>query len=51
VIKGGLRGWAKDQNGYSKRVSTREIKSIDQSNALNKALWTLAEKMRELKNG
>jgi hypothetical protein len=51
VIKGGLRGWAKDQNGYSKRVSTREIKSIDQSNALNKALWTLAEKMRELKKG
>jgi hypothetical protein len=49
ALKGGLRGWAKDPNGNDKRVSTREIKSIDQSNALNKALWTLAEKMRELK--
>jgi hypothetical protein len=49
VMKGGLQGWAKDQNGFGKKVSTRGIKSIDQSNALNKALWTLAEKMRELK--
>ena len=49
VIKGGLRGWARDDKGRVKRASTREIKSIDQNNALNRALWTLAEKMMQLK--
>lgn len=49
TIKGGLSGWARDERGRAKRASTREIKSIDQNNALNKALWTLAEKMMELK--
>lgn len=48
VIKGGLRGWARDEKGHAKRVSTWEIKSIDQSNSLNRALWTLAEKMMQL---
>ena len=51
AIKGGLRGWARDGKGYAKRVTTREIKSIDQNNALNRALWTLAEKMMQLKKG
>lgn len=58
VIKGGLTGYALDKDGRyrnrttgerMKKVTTREIKSIDQNNALNRALWTLAEKMRELK--
>lgn len=49
AIKGGLRGWARDEKGRVKRTSTREIKSIDQNNALNRALWTLAEKMMQLK--
>ena len=49
VIKGGLRGWTKDAKGYPKRVSTRTIKSIDQSTTLNRALWTLAEKMMQLR--
>ncbi len=50
LIKGGLRGYAKDKNGYAKRISTRGIKSIDQNTALNRALWTLAEKMMQLRN-
>ena len=33
----------------SRRVSTREIKGIDQDVRLNRALWTLAEKMAELR--
>ncbi|MBX3709452.1 MAG: DUF945 domain-containing protein [Gammaproteobacteria bacterium] len=49
VIKGGLRGWTRDGQGHVKRASTREIKSIDQNNALNRALWTLAEKMMQLR--
>ena len=49
TIKGGLRGWARDDKGYAKRVTTREIKSIDQNNSLNRALWTLAEKMMQLR--
>ncbi len=49
AIKGGLRGWARDEKGRAKRVSTREIKSIDQNNSLNRALWTLAEKMMQLR--
>ncbi len=49
TIKGGLQGWARNENGRIKRVSTREIKSIDQSNSLNRALWTLAEKMMQLR--
>jgi len=49
AIKGGLRGWSRDKKGRVKRTSTRAIKSIDQDNALNRALWTLAEKMMQLK--
>lgn len=58
TIRGGLTGYALDADGRyrnrttgerMKRVTTREIKSIDQNNALNRALWTLAEKMASLK--
>lgn len=47
-VRGGLRGV---DNGGSevRRVRTREVKGIDQSTKLNKALWSLAEKMAELK--
>lgn len=50
LIKGGLRGYAKDKNGrITKRISTRAISGIDQSTALNRALWTLTEKMMQLR--
>ena len=49
VIRGGLRGsYIDPKRGYV-RTSTREIKSIDKNNALNRALWTLAEEMQRLK--
>jgi hypothetical protein len=55
VIQGGLS--ARTRSSYdelgrfvpSRRVSTREIKGIDQDVRLNRALWTLAEKMAELR--
>lgn len=49
LIKGGVYGYAKDANGYQKRVRTRAINSIDQNTILNRALWSLAEKMMQLK--
>lgn len=50
AIRGGLKGWYRDDNRRIHNVSTRAVNSIDRSNSLNRALFTLAEKMRELKN-
>ncbi len=53
TIRGGLRGVAvsTDERGRreSRRVTSREVKGIDQQTALNRALWTLAERMQQLK--
>ncbi len=53
VMRGGLHGFqqAVDPNGRktARRVTTREVKGIDQDVKLNRALWTLAERMAELK--
>lgn len=50
AIRGGLRGWQRDEAGRPvRRVSTREVKGIDQDVKLNRALFSLAEKMAELK--
>lgn len=53
AIRGGLRGirHAVDDRGRPthRRVSTRAVTGIDQDVHLNKALWTLAEKMAALK--
>jgi hypothetical protein len=58
TIRGGLTGYALDNDGRyrnrttgerMKKVTTRAVNSIDQSNNLNRALWTLAEKMAQLK--
>jgi hypothetical protein len=47
LIKGGQRG----DSITSKRIMTRPVKSIDNNVRLNKALWTLADKMAEIKTG
>jgi len=53
VIKGGLHGVQRgfDQRGRATRrnVTTRTVNGIDQDTKLNRALWTLAERMAELK--
>lgn len=55
VIRGGLSGRAadtRDERGRRIRgraVTTREVRGIDQDVKLNRALWTLAERMAELK--
>jgi len=45
MIKGGIRG----RNANGRRTSTREVSGIDQNVKINRALWTLAERMKELK--
>jgi hypothetical protein len=48
AIKGGLTAMRRD-GGNTRRVTTREVRGIDQDVRLNRALWQLAEKMAELK--
>lgn len=49
LIKGGIRGYRLNKYGYTTRTKTREVKAIDQNVKLNRALWTLTEKMMEIK--
>ncbi len=46
VIKGGLRARAQ---GATRRTGMREVKGIDQDVRLNRALWTLGERMAEIR--
>lgn len=48
IIRGGLHGIKRDETGRRHRVSTREVKGIDQNVSLNRGLWVLAEEMRKL---
>lgn len=49
AIRGGLSGYYRDEKRHLKRTTTRAVKSIDKNNSLNRALWTLAEKMAEIR--
>lgn len=48
VIRGGLHGRTVDANGRTARRRTREVTGIDQGNALNRALWTLAAEVAKI---
>jgi hypothetical protein len=48
-IKGGLRGFARNEFGQTRRVKTRAVNGIDQDIKLNKALWILSEEMAKIK--
>lgn len=49
AVRGGVRGHFYSPETGSRRVRTREVKGIDANLKLNRALWSLAEKMAELK--
>lgn len=49
VIRGGVPATRILENGQHRRMRSRAIKGIDTNVSLNKALWTLAERMVELK--
>ena len=50
VIRGGLAGHTQNAAGHTRRATVRAVNGIDQTKALNQALWTLTERMAELKN-
>ena len=49
VIRGGLHAMGRDAEGRRRRVTSREVKSIDEDVRLNRALWALNERMAQLK--
>ena len=50
AMKGGLTGVKRDPERHRmRRVTTRAVKGIDQDVRLNRALWTLAARMAEIK--
>ncbi|WP_226019509.1 DUF932 domain-containing protein [Novosphingobium sp. FKTRR1] len=49
IVRGGLHGQRRTDDGRVIRRSTRPINGIDQNVGVNRALWTLAEGMRALK--
>jgi hypothetical protein len=49
VVRGGLRGVARNAAGQRRRMTTRPINGIDQDVKLNKALWVLADAMAKHK--
>ena len=49
AIRGGLKGIITGSNGRRRRATTRPVAGIDQNRTLNRAMWTLMEKMAELK--
>jgi hypothetical protein len=49
VMRGGLHGVTRDANNRRRNVTTREIRGIDQNLSLNRALWTLAQSIVDLK--
>lgn len=50
IIRGGLYGRRQGEDGRIIRRTTRPINGIDQNVTVNRALWTLAEGMRQLKS-
>jgi hypothetical protein len=49
AIRGGLTAMGHDANGQPRRTTTRGVNGIDQDVKLNRALFTLAARMAELK--
>lgn len=49
ALRGGIHYVTRDANNRRRRGRTRAVKGIDQSTALNRALWALGEEMARLK--
>lgn len=49
LVRGGLHYVHRNAQGQRSRRETRPVNSIDGDTALNRALWTLASRMQELK--
>ncbi len=49
LLRGGMRGRRKNEQGRTQRTTSRAIQSVSEDLRLNKALWTLTEKLAALK--
>lgn len=49
LVRGGVRYRTVNANGHVSKRHTREVNGIDGNVGLNRALWILAEKMRQIK--
>jgi Domain of unknown function (DUF932) len=49
AVRGGLSAMGRDAHNRPHRVTSREVRGIDQDVKLNRALWLLAENMAQLK--
>jgi hypothetical protein len=49
AIRGGRTAWGRHAQNRPRRVTSRELTGIDGDMRLNRALWTLTERMAELK--
>jgi hypothetical protein len=49
VQENAMRGGQRGRSSQGRRLQTRPVASIDRSVSLNRALWVLAEEMREIK--
>ena len=49
AIRGGRTAWGRHAQTRPRRVTSREVTGIDGDMRLNRALWTLTERMAELK--
>lgn len=45
IIRGGIAGMYRNEQGWLQRTRSREVKSIDQNIRLNRELWSAAEKL------
>jgi hypothetical protein len=50
TLRGGLHGVTRDAQNRRRNMTTRDVNGIDQSVSLNRALWTLAQRMADIKN-
>jgi hypothetical protein len=49
LIKGGVKIWKTE--GKKRKVKSRQVTAINEDVRLNKALWILAEEMKQIKLG
>jgi hypothetical protein len=49
AIRGRLTAWGRDARNRPRRVTSREVTGTNGDVRLNRALWTLTERMAELK--
>lgn len=50
TMKGGMTAIGRGENGQRRRITTKDVNGIDADVKLNRALWTLGQRMAQIKN-